>query len=66
MLPGLQNDEQRRVGLEVGDVVGARGVFQRLAQILGDLITGAQRSTVGELLVGRGHAAKEILRSGWS
>src|ERR1700757_55340 len=51
MLPCLEHNEQRRVWLKIGDVVGSRGVFQRLSQILVDLITGAKCTTVGELLV---------------
>ena len=62
MLPCLKHNEQRRVGLKIGDIIGSPGVFQRLSQILADLITGAECSTVRELLVRRGHATKEIRR----
>ena len=62
VLTRLKYNEQLRVGLQVGNIVGSRGVFQRLSQILGDLITGAERATVRKLLVRRGHATKEIRR----
>ena len=60
MLARLKHDEQRGVGLKMGDIVGARGVFPGLPQVLGDLVAGAKRAAIGELLVGRGDAGKEI------
>src|SRR5206468_328493 len=56
----LKLNKQRRGGLNVSDVVRSSGVLPRLPEILRDLITGAQRSAIRELHIGRGDAAEEI------
>src|SRR5262249_17981172 len=41
-------------------VVRAAGIFPGLTQVLGQLIAGAQRAAIGELLINRRHASEEI------
>ena len=62
MLARLKHDEERCVGLKIGNIVGSRRVFQRLPQIFGDLVAGTKGTAVRELLVRRGHPAEEIRR----
>jgi len=61
MLPRLKHNEQRRVGLKIGDLVGSCSVFQSLSQILGDLITGSKRSTVRQTLPPGGPASSSSM-----
>src|ERR1700730_16874554 len=56
----LQLNEQRRVALDVGDIIRSPGVFPGLTQDVGNLIAGGQCPAVGELLVYRGNAGKEV------
>src|SRR5215471_14076021 len=64
MLSRLKHDEQGCIGLQIGNIVGSRRVLQRLPQILGDLVAGAECPAIRKLLVRRRHAAKEI--RGWA